>query len=977
MAVAAAVALVAASNPVWSDDHSSPDTQYRAGRYIVEVAGDPVSTYRGGVSGLGATAPDDGKRLSTKGNDVKRYRDYLKSKRKSVLKQVPGAKTLYQYDTVFNGFSAKLSAGEARAMSKADGVLRMWPDEALKLERNTQQFLGLTGDGGVWQRQFGGGKHSGEGVIIGDIDTGFWPESKSFAALSKHRPDADVIDAKWHGTCDAGDATDPADNVSCNNKVIGARYYHSAGPVSEEDGPASPRDWEGHGSHTASTAAGDYQVSTPDDGKISGMAPAARLAVYKVCWVVSQCGTADSVAAIEDAVNDGVDILNFSISGDSSYIVDPVHVAYFNAAAAGVFIAASAGNSGPGASTVAHNTPWMTTVAASSYDRAFKATLTLGDGSSVVGSGRGAAVGSTGIVSSTEVGADGQSAQAVKECHLGALDKSKVDGRIVACARGTNARTEKSTEVKNAGGAGMVLYNVSPDADDIAADKHAVPTIHISVADGKKLLTYLDSSKPTASLGAGEEYKAEAPEMAAFSSAGPALAGGGDLLKPDITAPGVDVVAAVAPPGNNGDDFASYQGTSMSSPHIAGLGALLKAKHPKWTPAEIRSAMMTTASQTDNKGKPIQRHGADATPLDFGAGHVTPKDMFDPGLVYDSGPSDWLEYGCAIGQFQLLGNDLCDGVKSIDPSDLNYPSIAVGELTGSQTITRSVTNVSSKTSTYFPKVKAPKGTKVTVNKRYLSVRPGQTKKFTLTITRTDAAFGKYAFGSLTWKDTDGHAVRSPIAIEPTALSADGEFTGTGTSGSRKLSGKAGYDGTLRATATGLVPSDVNKFTLSHPDGSAFDTSAPAEGDHTKAVTVKVDSSADFGKVATFNADHPSGTDADLYVYQKDGDDLTLYGGSTNGGADESVMLEPGATYVIYVDLYAGGDSTDMVFHSWSVGGESTHLSVTPTSQKVAMSKTWDVTAKWSGLDAGKRYLGAVSYSDGKKALKTTFVSVNT
>ena len=173
--------------------------------------------------------------------------------------------------------------------------------------------------------------------------------------------------------------------------------------------------------------------------------------------------------------------------------------------------------------------------------------------------------------------------------------------------------------------------------------------------------------------------------MAGFSSFGPALAGGGDLLKPDITAPGVDVIAAISPrnPANGGNNYFAFSGTSMSSPHIAGIAALLASENPDWSPIWIKSALMTNATPLDNTNQPIRRGTGNASPLDFGNGHVVPGPAFDPGLVYDSGFEDWVSYGCALGQFQLITPaGFCAGFPTRDASDLNYPSIAVGDLAG-------------------------------------------------------------------------------------------------------------------------------------------------------------------------------------------------------------------------------------------------------------------------------------------------------
>ena len=480
-----------------------------------------------------------------------------------------------------------------------------------------------------------------------------------------------------------------------------------------------------------------------------------------------------------------------SFSGSQSFIIDPVEIGYMFAADAGVFTAVSAGNSGPTASTVAHNSPWLTTVAASTHDRSFTRSATLGNGTTFTGPGTGPAVPSSPLIASTSAGLAGEDPEEVRLCFDGTLDPAKVTGKIVACDRGVNARTDKSLAVKNAGGVGMILMNTSPNS--LNADFHYVPTIHVSEVDRATILAYITSAGAgaTASLVRVTRVSVEAPAMAAFSSNGPATAGGGDLLKPDITAPGVDIIAAVSPVADNGNLYDAESGTSMSSPHIAGIAALLIGKHPDWSPMAIRSAMMTTASQKDNAGNPIL--GPDgvnnATPLNFGSGHVTPKSAFDPGLVYDSGLADWVQYGCGLGQFQLVfGTGVCDSFGSIDPSNLNYPTLAVGDLAGTQTLTRTVTNVEAghghgphpgPASNYEVKVSAPAGTNVVVTPKKLKIKPGESKTFTVKITRTSAALGAWTFGSLTWneKGPKGHSVRSNIAIRPVAASAPAEISG--------------------------------------------------------------------------------------------------------------------------------------------------------------------------------------------------------
>jgi len=834
----------------------------------------------------------------------------------------------------------------------------------------------------VWNTQFRGDKHAGEGVIVGVIDTGIWPESASFAPLSEPRPDAKAIAAKWHGTCDSGVEAP----VPCNNKLIGARYYRAGFPDIEDFEFDSPRDYGGHGSHTSSTAAGDFGVPAViggnDVGTASGMAPAARLAMYKALWQGADGSghgqEVDLVAAIEQATADGVDVINYSISGSSAYIVSGAEIAFFNAAAAGVFVSASAGNSGDtvGAGSVAHNDPWVMTVAASTHDRGNKKSVALGNGSTYTGVGTiPAAVASSPLVYSSALKKADADATQARLCYLDTLDPALAAGKIVVCDRGGNARVEKSLAVKNAGGVGVVLANTTA-AQSLNGDDHFLPTVHLDSTAGAAVRAYAQTAGATASISAVDTAKVEAPAMAGFSSYGPSIAGGGDLLKPDITAPGVDVIAAVAPtPANYGNSFATYSGTSMSAPHIAGLAALLIAKHPDWSPMAVKSALMTTASTKDNQGQPIQWAFGDATPLNYGSGHVAPAPAFDPGLVYDSTPTDWISYGCAIGQFQLITDaSFCASYPSVDPSDLNYPSIAVGDLAGAQTIKRTVTNVTRHAGVYVPVVSAPAGFKVKVSPPVLVVAPGKTKSYTVTITRTTAAVGEWAFGSLTWQEfgTGKHKVRSPIAVQPVALAVSPEISGSASAGSVAVPVKAGFAGTLTASLAGLVPADVTSNSLD-PAGPDFDDASPATSTRTAKVTVTVPDGA-IGRYATFNADYAGTTDTDLYAYEAGS--ATEVSSSAGGDANETLTLGPG-TYDIYVSLFgSSAGPLDVKLDGWTLGDASAgNATVSPASQAVTVGGAATVTVSWTGLTSGVRYLGKLTYGDGTSAIGSSYLLV--
>jgi subtilisin family serine protease len=973
--------------------------------YLVQTDGSPVASYDGGVTGLAATRPTAGAKLDANTPAAKAYRGHLTEEHNSALSRARISTTsrTADYGVTFNGFAARLTSTEANRLTHTKGVTRVWENEIITVDTvSTPNFLGLTGKDGVWNSEFDGVQHAGEGVIVGVIDTGLWPEGGSFAPLSEPRPDASRIAAKWHGVCDAGapSAVTPGGVFTCNNKVIGGRFYNATG-LAQPYEFLSPRDYNGHGSHTSSTAAGDNNVPATINGgavgNVSGMAPAARIAVYKALWHnqatgSASGGTADLVAAIDDAVADGVDVINYSISGSRQYVVDPAEIAFFNAAAAGVFVSASAGNEGPGASTVAHNSPWVTTVAASTHDRSVAKTVTLGNGAVYNGVGVGGGVGPAALVDAATAALPGVSAAAAARCFSDVdlnpgngitpvLDPAKIAGKIVLCQRGTNARVDKSLAVANAGGIGMILFNPTPNS--LNADYHSVPSIHVDNVSGAAIKAYVATPGATATISAVLPIKVRAPQVAGFSSAGPALAGDGNLLKPDIAAPGVDVIAAVAPPGNNGNLFDALSGTSMSAPHIAGIAALIASAHPNWSPMWIKSALMTSATTKDNTGAQIQRDtGAPGTPFDYGSGQVVPGKAFEPGLVYDSGPLDWLKYGCGIGQFQLITSpSFCASVGSIDPSDLNYPSVAIGHLAGTQTVTRTVTNIGGKAGTYTASVSAPAGFAVTVSPSTITV-PGHGKAtFTVTITRTTAALGTWAFGSFTWRQAgnDDHVVRSPIAVNPVPMAAAGEVTYTGTSGSASVATKIGYTGTLNTTVTGLVPATVGSLALD-PNGPSFSGSNPVVTSRSAMVTVTIPAGTKLARFATFAADYPANTDVDIYIYQVNGSSLVPVDQSAGGTADEAVTLTDPApgTYAFFADLFASPSGPLTVKpYSWVLDGTAAgNLTAGTPSQAVTSGTTINNGLSWSGLTAGLRYLGVAYYSDGTSTVGSTVVNVN-
>ncbi len=944
--------------------------------YIVQLADQPVVAYTGGVPGLAATRPARGQKIDPNAPAVTRYKAYLNGRHDAALAAVGGGNKLYSYGYAFNGFAAELTPAQAQRLAQVPGVLSVQKDEIRPRDTaSTPAFLGLTGPTGFWAT-----KAKGEGVVIGMIDSGIWPEHPSFSDRTDSNGNASK-DGKlgyqqlpgWHGKCTPGESFNAS---HCNQKLIGAQFFNAGYGGNAGIKAAfpyefnSPRDADGHGSHTASTAGGNAGVPATGAasvfGAISGMAPRARIAVYKVCWGNNGeggCSNSDSVAAIDQAVADGVDVINYSISGTLTNFRDAVEIAFLYAADAGVFVATSAGNSGPATSTVAHPSPWVTTVAAAVHNRDGRGSVTLGNGATYNGASAAAALSSTGLIAASAAGKAGADPTHVALCYGKsdgdvALDPAKVAGKIVVCDRGVTGRTNKSKAVLEAGGVGMVLANTSPNS--LNADLHFVPTVHVSNTDRAAIYAYAAGGGATAAIAASSiVFDATSPVTASFSSRGPLLAGGGDVLKPDLIAPGQDVLAAVSPIGYNGRTFDLLSGTSMSSPHVAGLAALMKELKPGWSPMAIKSALMTTGTDVLDGGSPAP----ETNPVLIfrqGAGHVRPMAAADPGLVFDAGFNDWLNFICGVqpGSF-------CSAYTPIDPSDMNVPSIAIGNLAGMQTVTRRVTNVGTNPATYTAAVNGMAGFSTTVSPPSLYLQPGESKSFTVNFLRTGAALNTYAGGQLRLQDGT-HTVRLPIVVRPVALAAPAQV-----SGSYQVT--FGYTGPFTATPRGMVPAVVSPGTVAQDPDQTFD---PADTAGTVAVPVVIPAGTTHARFSLFDADVSAGSDMDLYVYNAAGQ---LVGNSGGGTAAEEVnLLNPAAgTYTVFVHgwgLPAG--SSPFKLHTWLLGSADAGNMTVSAPAAAATGQTGTITVSFSGLASGTKYLGSIAYGGAAGMPNPTIVRVD-
>jgi subtilisin family serine protease len=953
-ATAAATALTAA---VALAPHASAGpapasgAAYSSGRYIVTFADEPVASYTGYVKGYPATRPTHGHKINPNSAAVVAWRQHLTAQHDRVLARV-GATKIYDYTVTNNGVAVRLTARQATELAKMRGVASLSRDRLAHPDTTlSPHFLGLDKNGGLWE-QLGGGPHAGAGVVVGVIDTGIWPENPSFAGHT-----GIPVPSTWHGTCVAGQNFPVTE---CNDKLIGARYYVAGfgkHNIAKWD-YLSPRDGAGHGSHTSSTAAGDYGVHVTIDGNVigdaSGMAPGAKLAMYKVCWdgkppIPDGCFNSDSVAAINDAVLDGVDVLNYSIGGTSeSSVLDPVSMAFRGAANAGVFVANSAGNSGPGASTLDHPAPWVTTVAAATFRRAFQV-VELGNGARYVGASTTPSLPTPApLVTAASVKLASAATLDASRCFAGTLDPAKATGKVVVCDRGVNARIDKGFEVKRAGGVGMVLANVSPSS--LNGDYHPIPAVHVTDTDGAAIKAYITAAGSAATakivpLNATELAAApQVPEITDFSSRGPSTTTGGDILKPDIAAPGNDVVAAVAPPSNHNRMWDFMSGTSMASPHIAGIGALLMARHPNWLPSEIKSAMMTSASDTVSSAN---------DPFAQGAGFVNPNGAADPGLVYPATPNEWRQYLVGLG---VHFAPPFDTLTPISGSELNQASIGIGALPGIGSVHRHVTNVGSTTATYNAVASLP-GFDVSVSPSVLTLAPGESATFTVTFTRNGAPFDEYAKGSLTWSD-DTHRVRIPMAVRPVQIAAPTEVhADASASGSKEYQVTPGFTGDLSETISGLI--GVTPLADSVVSG-AYDITNPTPDADTKLYHVDVPAGT---RVARFSLDSDDNSaDLDLFVYQGG----KLVDLSASGSADEQVtMVDPAeGTYDVYVNGFTtpGGTTSYHLANFVVPSADAGNATVAPNPASVTQGVPTTLTASWSGLDPAQRWLGVVNYT---------------
>ncbi|KAL2484311.1 subtilase family protein [Forsythia ovata] len=586
------------------------------------------------------------------------HRSYLHSV-KGNSKEEAKDSLIYSYKNVINGFSALLSPEEAAKISEIDGVISVFHSHPTISRLHTTRswdFINLLegiGDPNPPNAQDLLSKANyGKDVIVGVLDSGVWPESESF-----NDNGMDPVPQSWKGICQNGVAFN---STHCNRKLIGARYYLKSyeayyGPLNTRLDFRSPRDINGHGTHTSSTIGGRRVPNASSiggfgSGTATGGAPLARLAIYKVCWPIpgqtpaegNTCLDDDMLAAFDDAIADGVHVISVSIGGNTSrpYTNDGIAIGALHALKRNIVVACSAGNSGPTTYSVSNVAPWIMTVGASSIDRMFSSPIVLGNdmiikGQSVTPFGNRTYP----LVYAADVEIPGTTTNFTRGlCLRGTLSPALVRGKAVFCWRGG---TFETLEVQRAGGVATVLGNTH-EGRGVLGSPYLIPAsvVYFNKSD---IFNYIETNQnPNVTLIQPKTLIGTKPDpfMAPFTSRGPSAIEP-NILKPDITAPGLNILAAwseAASPLNVPSDnrVVKYQidsGTSMSCPHIAAIVVLLKAIHPHWSSAAIRSAMMTTAKITNNLGMQIRdSQGNIAGPFEYGAGTSGHRELLIPDL---------------------------------------------------------------------------------------------------------------------------------------------------------------------------------------------------------------------------------------------------------------------------------------------------------------------------------------------------------
>ncbi len=934
--------------------------------YLVQLEGAAVPSYDGGVKGL-APVQAAGRTFAPDAARERAYRDHVVAEQADLRRDIAGvtgraAQVRYAYTDALNGIAVSLTRDEARQVAEIDGVAAVQVDEIRRLQTDVgPEWIGAPS---IWDGSAtpSGNGTKGEGVIAGVLDSGVNAANPSFADSV---PEADGGDGYSHdnpfgagnyvGVCDPANTAFYNPDFECNDKLIGAWDF---APGDNAD-VGYAYDENGHGTHTASTTAGNQVDATtfsaeenPDDRfstteNIKGVAPHANLITYDVCD--GGCPLTAIVAGIDQAIDDGVDVINYSIgsAAPSSPWSDPDALGFLNARAAGIYVATSAGNDGPGAATVGSpaDVPWITSVGATQHNRQWQATVEdiTADGAThpdIEGLAfANATDGSYPLVDAADLGSN--------LCVAEELEGEDLTGQIVVCERGVTGRVEKGQVVAALGAEGMVLMNDAASGDSLNADPHALPAVHITYDDGVELEQWMDTvTGEEASLSGGTEYIGDdvADIMAGFSSRGPNRAV--EMISPSLSAPGVDILA-----GNGTDNEVSWgfiSGTSMASPHVAGAFALIAAANPDWTPAEAQSALMTTAftDVTDTDG-------SEADWFDMGSGRVDLTKASNAGLVLDESEADYVAADPTVGG---------------DVKELNTASMASSQCLEECSWTRTVTATETGAGTWTTEGSGvSEDITVTVTPATFTLAEGESQELTITADVTGASTEDYQFGDVVLTPAAGSeapAAHLPVAalpstgIIPAAIDIDTRRD-AGSQESEPIEAIAISD--LDIEANGLVPATVEG--LSIEEDSTNDDAFDGNGTEVVDVTVPQGATRLIAKLSDATA-----PDFDLFVGTGEVAAENVVASSASGGSAESVDIplgdgDAGDWWILVQNWDAstpGGTDTVNLEHAVVSGDAGNLRAEGPASQPAGDPFT--IRAFWdeSRMRAGETWYGSLT-----------------